>query len=379
MTGKERILCVLSGGIPDRVPVTIFVQQEYLSYYYKRNDTDRVKDASRLAAELGFDLMTRQTVHQEPHYTRKSYPNWEVRKREEIKDGNIHRHLEITTPGGVLRQTESAPYDPATVAGVHFITTKFMINSPEDFELFRKYMPPVDREYAESMKAAAREAHKIVGDLGICCPWGTGGVFNAAAILRELSQLCMDPYEDENFYNEFMGFIASLLERDYELLADTAHECIGIQGNMASGGLVGGDYFRKNIQPYEKRLIDAVKSRGKYTLYHNCGYARPLYENYRELGMTVWETISPPPQGDNDIAEVKKLLGNDLVLSGNIDQIHFLKKAGRDEVRAATERLINTCKPGGKYLFAASDYLEPNTPLDNVKAMIDTAIRCGKY
>ena len=81
MTGKERILCVLAGGIPDRVPVTIFVQQEYLSYYYKRNDTDRVRDAVRLAVELGFDVVTRQTVHQEPHYTRKSYPNWEVRKR----------------------------------------------------------------------------------------------------------------------------------------------------------------------------------------------------------------------------------------------------------------------------------------------------------
>ena len=379
MTGKERILCVLAGGIPDRVPVTIFVQQEYLSYYYRRNDTDRVKDAARLAAELGFDVMTRQTVHQEPHYTRKSYPNWEVSKREEIKDGNLHRHLEITTPGGKLSQIESAPYDPAIIAGVHLITTKFMINTPEEFELFRKYMPPVDREYAENMKAAAAEAHRIVGDLGVCCPWGTGGVFNAASILRDLSQLCMDPYEDEGFYRELMGFLASLLEKDYELLADTEHECIGIQGNMASGGLVGGDFFRKYIQPYEKRLVDAVKSRGKYTVYHNCGFARPLYENYRELGMTVWETISPPPQGDNDIAEVKKLLGNDVALSGNLDQIHFLKKASVDEVRAATEKLINVCKPGGKYFFATSDYLEPNTPLENVKAMINTAIDCGRY
>ena len=68
MTAKERILCVLAGGIPDRVPVTLFVQQEYLSYYYKRNDTDRVKDAALLAGELGFDLMTRQTDHIQPHY-----------------------------------------------------------------------------------------------------------------------------------------------------------------------------------------------------------------------------------------------------------------------------------------------------------------------
>jgi len=379
MTAKERILCVLSGGIPDRVPVTLFVQQEYLSYYYKKSNTDRVKDAALLAAELGFDLITRQTEHIQPHYTRRSFPNWELSKHLEIKDGNMHRHLEISTPGGKLSQIESAPYNPEFIDGVHFITTKFMINSQENFEIFRKYMPCVDNEYIQNMKAAASQAHKIVGDLGICCPWGTGGVFNAAAVLRDLSMLCMDAYEDEGFYRELMSFIASLLEKDYELLADTEHECIGIQGNMGSGGLVGGDFFRKNIQPYEKRLVDAVKSRGKYSLYHNCGFARPLYENYRELGMTVFETISPPPQGDNDIAEVKKLLGKDMVLSGNLDQIHFLKKASVGEVIAATEELINTCKGGGKYLFATSDYLEPNTPLENVKAMIDTALGCGKY
>jgi hypothetical protein len=379
MTGKERILCVLAGGIPDRVPVPIFVQQEYLSYYYGKGGADRVKDAALLAAELGFDLMTRQRTHEEPHYTRKSYPNWQVTKRSGIRDGNIHRHLEIKTPGGALSQTESAPYDPATVEGIHFITTKFMINTPEDFELFRTYMPPPDKEYAENMKTAALDAQKYIGDLGISCPWGTGGVFNAAAILRDVSQLCVDPYEDEDFYHAFMDFIASMLEKDYALLADTAHECIGIQGNMANGRLVGPDFFRKNIQPYEKRIIDAVKSGGKYTLYHNCGMAKNLYENYRELGMTVWETLSPPPQGDNDIGEAKKVLGGDLVLSGNLDQIHFLKEASVDEVRAATEKLMALCKPGGKYLFDTSDYLEAATPLENVKAMIEAAKAAGAY
>jgi uroporphyrinogen-III decarboxylase len=379
MTGKERILCTLAGAIPDRVPVTIFVQQEYLSYHYQKNNPDRVKDAALLAAELGFDLMTRQRTHEEPHYTRKSFPNWQISRHEEISGGNIHRHLEIETPGGRLSQIESAPYNPAIVEGIHFITTKFMINTPEDFELFRKYMPPFDGEYVQEMKTAALDAQKYIGDLGISCPWGTGGVFNAAARLRDVSQLCMDPYEDEDFYREFMEFLTSLLEKDYALLADTVHECIGIQGNMANGRLVGPDFFRKNIQPYEKRLVNAVKNRGKYTLYHNCGPAKSLYENYRELGMTVWETISPPPQGDNEIAEVKKLLGKDLVLSGNLDQIHFLKEAAPGEVKAAVEELIAVCKPGGKYLFDTSDYLEPNTPLENIKAMIETALGCGKY
>jgi uroporphyrinogen-III decarboxylase len=379
MTGKERILCTLAGEIPDRVPITLFVQQEYLSYYYGRNDTDRVKDAALLAEELGFDLMTRQTVHMEPHYARKSAANWELNKREYIEGGNCRRLLEIKTPGGVLSQIESAPYDPKTIGGIHFITTKYMINTDTDFELFRKYMPPMDKEYAGDMKSAAIEAQKYIGSLGVSCPWGTGGVFNAAVILRDISQLLMDPYEDEDFYGEFMDFLSSLLERDYALLAETAHECIGMQGNMANAKIIGPDFFKQYIQPYEVKLINAVKSRGKSVLYHNCGPARNLYDRYKEMNMTIFETLSPRPQGDNDFAEAKQELGKTMVISGNLDQIHFLKTAAVEEVKAATEKLIGIGKPGEKYLFATSDYLEPLTPLENIKAMIGTAKSCGRY
>lgn len=30
MTSRERLLCVLNGGIPDKVPVSPFIQEEYL-------------------------------------------------------------------------------------------------------------------------------------------------------------------------------------------------------------------------------------------------------------------------------------------------------------------------------------------------------------
>jgi len=35
MTGRERILSVLRGDIPDRVPVGLFVQKEYLSWFFQ--------------------------------------------------------------------------------------------------------------------------------------------------------------------------------------------------------------------------------------------------------------------------------------------------------------------------------------------------------
>ena len=141
----------------------------------------------------------------------------------------------------------------------------------------------------------------------------------------------------------------------------------------------GPDFFRKFVQPYEKRLIEAIHGAGKFSVYHNCGFARSLYENYRELGMTVWETLSAPPRGDNDIATAKAILGNDICLLGNLDQVDFLKRATPAEVAAKAREIVEAGKPGGRFIFSTSDYLEVGTPRENVAAMIEAAKEAGRY
>ena len=95
--------------------------------------------------------------------------------------------------------------------------------------------------------------------------------------------------------------------------------------------------------------------------------------------MTVWETVSEPPRGDNRLAEAKAALGRDVVLLGNLDQVDFLKRAAPAEVADAARQIVETGKPGGKYIFSTSDFLERNTPRDNVVAMIGAAKEAGVY
>jgi len=33
----------------------------------------------------------------------------------------------------------------------------------------------------------------------------------------------------------------------------------------------------------------------------------------------MWETVAPPPQGDNDLKEAKELIGDKITISGNLD------------------------------------------------------------
>ncbi len=108
MTGKERILIVLQGGIPDRVPVGLFVQEEYLGWFFsEKKEIDRVVDAVECARILEFDLLARDRQFETPHFMKKSFPNWEVNEKTKIESGNLYRIIEISTPRGILKQVEA--------------------------------------------------------------------------------------------------------------------------------------------------------------------------------------------------------------------------------------------------------------------------------
>ena len=165
MTPRQRLLCVLAGGTPDRVPVSPFVQEEYLSWYFGKKDTDRLVDAVALAQELDFDLITRQYLTPAPYFMLDCAPGWDVRQETRVEGGNYYRTYTVDTPGGTLRQVEAAPYDEKILTGIHFSTVEYLIKDGEDFEVFQKYLPPMSQE----RKAFCWRRAALPGK-----PWGVG-------------------------------------------------------------------------------------------------------------------------------------------------------------------------------------------------------------
>lgn len=379
-TGRERILTTLEGKIADRVPVSPFVQEEFLSYIYPERDrVDRVYDGAECAREFGFDLMARPKKFERPDFLKRSYPSWEVSVGETKGDGQIFKTTTIQTPARTLRSVEAGPDCGAATAGIHLSTIEYLLKNKEDIEAFVEYLPMLSRKSVDDMHSTALEWKEIIGDIGIVVPWGWGTVYNNASELRNVELLMMDAYLEPELYRLFMNKIAEAQVEFNIALVQAGIECIGLQGNIANGAMVGYDFFKEYIQPYEQKVVNAIKAEGAYVLYHNCGYATALYNNYIEMGLTVWETVAALPQGDNDLAHAKESIGKHMCIMGNIDQVSFLKKAATEEVVAKTEEIVSIGKPEGRYIFAASDFLERDTPLDNIKVMIRTAETAGRY
>jgi len=380
MTSRERILTTLGGGIPDRVPVVPFIQEEYLAWYYReKTHLDRVDTVIELAGELSFDVITKHNRFMTPPFLIHDHPNWSVRRAREREGALWVTRVDIRTPDRELTMESVVPDAGAATHGLMPGMRKHLLESAEDIESFIRWLPDLNATDAEAMRQTAAQWKRRTGDLGINAPWGWAGVFNYAADLMGMEQLMMAPYTEEDLYRGLMDTLTRHMTAYNLPLVEGGADAIGIQGHIANAGSVSADYFMEFVFPYEQRLIRGIHEAGAFSIYHNCGRARAFYPIYGELGMTLWETVSPPPQGDNDLAAAKAAIGDRVCLLGNLDQIRFLKTATPEEVDTATRGIVRIGKPGGRYLFAASDFLEKNTPIDNVVSMLAAAADEGLY
>ena len=79
------------------------------------------------------------------------------------------------------------------------------------------------------------------------------------------------------------------------------------------------------------------------------------------------------PLGGVEVADAKARIGGKVALMGGVNTL-TLNSGTRDEVMAEA---IKVCRQGGPhgYILAAGDMVPPETPLENLQAMVDVATK----
>ena len=83
--------------------------------------------------------------------------------------------------------------------------------------------------------------------------------------------------------------------------------------------------------------------------------------------------------GDCSLPELKRLYGDTLCLKGNVGVIHPLLEGTPQDVEKHVLRCMDAAKEGGRFILFSEEGISSITPLENVKAYVDAALRYGKY
>jgi uroporphyrinogen decarboxylase len=390
MNSRERFLHVFSGQMPDRVPVTLFVQDQghFLEQMYPGIDpcdfeTLQLK-VIEIQKQLGVDVFVRQlfglndplSIHMGGLDVSQQTSNWEVHQEQIRNSSTVITKSTIKTPAGVLTQEFSVnQLRPGTF--MYGCTLK-PIKTPKDLDIAIKYEPKMPAEWPQKAKKKVQKLKAAVGDSGILGSWSPHGPFNNASLLIDHEVLYSLFLTDYEFYQKLMTFA---MERslDYARAIDDAGVDVHCVGGNVPGGFLGKKYYDEFILPFEKKYIEFIQANGTPAMYHNCGQIMNLVESYKKLGVRIVEPFSPAPLGDADLAMAKKIVNGEYVIVGGVDQVNVIQNGTIDQIKRKTEETIKIGKPGGKFILQSADFLEYSTPIENIKAYVETAMQFAGY
>lgn len=130
--------------------------------------------------------------------------------------------------------------------------------------------------------------------------------------------------------------------------------------------------FDRQDLPYLQRLSDWTHLRGGLFWYHNCGITRNLILSgrFNLFHPDVLETVSPPPEGDNDLSESRRYISPEICSKGNLD-LHILRDGSVADVETTTRQMV-TAVGGYRHIHSTADAVLPGTPPENLIAFVKT-------
>ena len=392
MSGRQRFEAVFRGSLPDRVPVTLFIQDQghFIDQLYP--DLDPWDSLSiqlktvEVQRQLGVDIMARLLFGTLAEFqwmlfggldVSRSTDDWQVETTERTDGRTTVRTSVVHTPEGVLEQEFSI--DEVRPGTLMYACTRKPVHSRADLELVAAYEPGMRPDYPARVADAVAPVQAAVGNDGWVGLWAPHGPFNMASLLVTEDVLYALFLEDPAYYQRLMEVSLERV-REYTLACAASGADVLFIGGNVPGGFIGRANYEQHVLAWERRQIEVAQAGGVPAVYHNCGQIQALVEAYKGLGVAGVEPFSPPPSlGDADLAEAVRLVAGDYVVIGGVDQVNVIGNGTVDEVRRATEAAMTAGKRGRRFILQNADFLEYGTPMANVEAFVDTALEHAWY
>ncbi len=152
-------------------------------------------------------------------------------------------------------------------------------------------------------------------------------------------------------------------------------DAVLISSAFAGGSFISPRMYRDFVVPYERRVTEAVKAMGVPVYTHTCGKIGDRLELMVETGTQGIDTLDPPPLGNAELADAKRIIGDRLFIKGNLNSVALLAYRTPEEVVAEATACLRAGAPGGGYILSTACSAAPRVEPWKLQLLADVAER----
>ena len=219
----------------------------------------------------------------------------------------------LDTPRGPLRQTlRKPPGQPARCVEPY-------LKTDEDIEKFLAIEPVRRRPNVDDLLAHCRE----IGPAGLAYVDYADPFGQVASLFDQedfLVRIHASPEPVMTLIEHAFRRIRESLHRLLELLAEQRPTVLlyTCGPELATPPLTSPQVFARMVTPYQSRLVSMIHEHDFPASLHCHGRVRQVLPEILECGFDVLEPIEPPPQGDIDLADLRRAAGDRMALMGYV-------------------------------------------------------------
>ncbi|MBP1657250.1 MAG: methylcobalamin:coenzyme methyltransferase [Bacteroidetes bacterium] len=242
------------------------------------------------------------------------------------------------------------------------------VQTPEDHAMLVAVCEQVG-DRAEEIRTYYRTWRKRVGEDGVIVighphPSWLGYQINPSNIF----------YHWNDYQDVYIRSMEAIFEASLVVMSIAMEEGIDFMSDSSYGlEMTSPELFQVMDLPHIRRFAEWTHDRGGLFWYHNCGFTRQMIQDgtFNTLGADLIETIAPPPEGDNDLAESRRYLDPAICSKGNLN-LRILRDGATDEIISATRSIVSAVN-GYKHVLSTADGVLEGTPPENYITFVRTA------
>lgn len=192
--------------------------------------------------------------------------------------------------------------------------------------------------------------------------------FTLGALAYGAENVMRGIFKDRPAVHAVLGFAAELCFAYLEPFIEAGVSMISLADPTSSGDMVSREQFLEFSLPYLSQVAARVKARGVHLLVHICGNTTTRLEDVAAAGAEIMSVDYKV-----DLAAARCSLGGRIAFAGNMNPVTIMQSQTPAGVAAACEACIRAAGEGPGYVLMPGCDIPPSVPIENVRAMVETA------